>query len=379
MRRARVAFLNNVSGDRFVNTVLSAPETSVVVPSETSGTKKRRELSVCNVVFCLLVLFIHISAEPVTLYDKQSVLYIATLSLWRLSSFVVQGFLFLSGVKLFLPTTRRFSYRKFYLSRLKRVVLPYIAAFVLFYLFFLATGAVEANPLDAARRLALGDLTAHFYFVVVIVQFYLLMPLWRAMAKRGSPLLSVVTSLLLMAILKQYLPEILRVLFGVADFPHNSRLFTSYLFFFILGVFCGEHYERFWKALREQKKAVIVGWILTAFVNCVFIYWNSVGVYYAQWLDNFHILYCFLSILLSLLAAERISVLERRRGRLATLITRIDEASYTVYLVHPLFIFLFDRVARRVGIESVSLRYLLRFIVVYALSCGLCFLFRKRR
>ena len=97
---------------------------------------RRDELSICNVVFCLLVIFIHVSSEPVSFYEKQSVLYVCTLSLWRMSSFVVQGFIFLSGVKFFLKTDG-FSYKKFYLSRVKRVVVPYILASCLFYAYFL--------------------------------------------------------------------------------------------------------------------------------------------------------------------------------------------------------------------------------------------------
>jgi len=100
-------------------------------------TKNRHltEFSICSVIFCLIVVFIHVSSEAVTLYNKQSVIYIIVLSLWRLSSFVVQGFIFLSGLKLFLKSGG-FSYKRFYISRLKRVVIPYIVVFCLFYLYF---------------------------------------------------------------------------------------------------------------------------------------------------------------------------------------------------------------------------------------------------
>lgn len=360
-----------------MNTVLLKPESPPLTPPAVK--KKRDELSLCNAVFCLLVIFIHISAEPVTLYDKQSILYITTLSLWRLSSFVVQGFIFLSGVKLFLNyTPNGFSYKKFFLSRLKRVVIPYVMAACLFYAYFLATNTMEITLPGFLRHLFVGDLTSHFYFVIIICQFYLLMPLWRAMARYANPLIALVTSLVVMMIWKQYLPELLQVIFGIPEFQHNSRLFTSYVFYFILGVFCGLHYNQFTEMLRQQKKAVIIGWIVTSLINCIFIYWNSTGKYYAQWLDSFHILYCFFSIMLSLIAADRLSGARIYREKLLSFSTLMDKASYYIYLVHPLFIFVTDWVMRRAGISSISLRYLLRFIVVYALSMGLCFLWKIR-
>jgi len=356
-----------------MNTVLLKTETPA--PNLPPQKKKREELSLCNVMFCLLVVFIHVSAEPVTLYLKDSILYILTLSCWRLASFVVQGFLFLSGVKLFLNSDPEgFSYPKFFLSRLKRVVLPYIGAFCLFFLYFALCSAVEVSVPAFLRHLFIGDLTSHFYFVIIICQFYLLMPLWRQMARTGSALIALPVSLILMMILKQYLPELLRVLFGVENFAHNSRLFTSYVFYFVLGVFCGLSYDSFLAHLRKQKKAVIALWTVTALVNCIFIYWNSTGKYYAGWLDNFHILYSFLSVLLFLLVSDRLTETEHpllQRG-----VRLLDRASYHIYLVHPLFIFGIDRLMGMAGLQSVSLRYLFRFLAVYALTAGMCLLWK---
>lgn len=345
---------------------------------ETVSRKRREELTLCNVVFCLLVMFIHISSEPVTLYLKDSPIYILTLSLWRLSSFVVQGFLFLSGVKLFLNfRIDDFSYPKFLLGRLRRVVLPYGIAFCFFYAYFLVIRAAEPSLPAVLRHFALGSLTSHFYFVVIIVQFYLLMPLWRRMAKQGSPLICIVTSLILMMILKEYLPELLRVLFGAASFPHNHRLFTSYLFYFVLGVFTGLNYDSFMDTLRKQTKALTAAWAITAVVNCIFIYWNSIGKYYAGWLDNFHILYCFLSILFCLTLADKAVRSKAYEKTLRPPVKAVDKGSYEVYLFHPLVIFLTDQVMNRVGLSSVSLRYGIRFAVVYAVCVGACLLFGK--
>ena len=64
--------------------------------------KRKNELSLLNIIFCLLVIFIHIASAPIAGLSKGSWQYGVFFVPWRLSSFVVQGFIFLSGLKMFL-------------------------------------------------------------------------------------------------------------------------------------------------------------------------------------------------------------------------------------------------------------------------------------
>ena len=100
--------------------------------------KKRNEISYMNVFLCLIVVFIHISGEPVSKLDKNSIGYALFMIPWRLSAFVVQGFIFLSGLKMFLNSGKKknFSCKKYYAARLKKIVLPYVIMVVVFYLYF---------------------------------------------------------------------------------------------------------------------------------------------------------------------------------------------------------------------------------------------------
>lgn len=56
-----------------------------------SSQKRLLELSMMNVLFCMLVILIHVSSEPVSVLSKDSAAYIAVMAPQRLSSFVVQG------------------------------------------------------------------------------------------------------------------------------------------------------------------------------------------------------------------------------------------------------------------------------------------------
>ena len=75
--------------------------------------KKKTELSFLNVFFCALVILIHVLSAPVTQLEKQSVQYALVFFPWRLSAFVVQGFIFLAGLKMALGFSKPVKYGKY--------------------------------------------------------------------------------------------------------------------------------------------------------------------------------------------------------------------------------------------------------------------------
>ena len=95
--------------------------------------KRLSELSYMNLFYCVLVVFIHVSSEPVTTLERSSLQYFAVMIPWRLSAFVVQGFIFLSGVKLFLNMREPFDTVAFWCKRVKSIILPYILWVLIYY------------------------------------------------------------------------------------------------------------------------------------------------------------------------------------------------------------------------------------------------------
>ena len=335
-------------------------------------TRHREELSVCNVFFALLVLLIHTIAEPVNSFARDSFLYFLAVGVWRLSSFVVQGYFFLSGVKLFLGN-RKEPVGKFYLGRLRRVVLPYAAVFCLFTLYFTVVGAVELTVGGFFSQLFTGKLCGHFYYVILIVQFYLLMPLWRLIVDKTDPFTGCITSLLLMVLCKQYLPDVISFLIG-QPFGDNGLLFSSYLFYFVAGTYCGLYYDRFRILLDRYRPVFLTTWAILGAVNWIFIWLSGRGIYYALWLEGFHVLYCIYAIL----GCLSLGYLWRERKLFSLIFFRLaDKWSYHVYLLHPLVIFWGDSIFWRIGLTSLSLRFVLRAILVYGSMAGLVWLAGK--
>ena len=130
------------------------------------GKRRLPELTYMNVLFTLMVISVHILSEAVTTLDRQSVQYFAVYTPWKLFQFVTQGFVFLSGVKLFISS--RTGTGRFYLGRLKRVVLPYVLWVAVYYAYFVQIGYFGFDFLQLIRYIFVGDLSAQFYFVIIM-------------------------------------------------------------------------------------------------------------------------------------------------------------------------------------------------------------------
>ena len=346
--------------------------TEVVTYTIAPRNRRREELSFCNVLFCLLVLFIHISAEPVEGYARDSVLYFLAVGFWRLSSFVVQGYFFLSGIRLFL-SGRQETAGAFYLGRCRRVVLPYAVVFCLFALYFHLSGTASFTPAELLVQFLNGKICGHFYYVILICQFYLLMPLWQRIIRKTNIFLGLLTSLMIMLMSKVYMPELIGFLTG-QDFADNGLLFTSYLFYFIAGTYCGLYYDRFRIFLDRYRRSLLFTWLGLGAVNWIFFWLRSRGVYWASWLELFHVLYCMYAVL----ACLSLGYLWREKKVFRTSLFRAaDKWSYHVYLLHPLVIFMGNSLFRHLGLSSLSLRFLLRTVLVYGVMTGFVWLLGK--
>ena len=129
--------------------------------------RRKKDIVFLNILFCFLVIFIHISSEVVVEMPRDTLFFKTVFCTQRLSSFVVQGFLLLSGVKLFLNKGDRINYFKFYKGRLLRVVLPYVIWVFIYYCYFCKENYFVFSFEELGHFIINGDLSAHFYFIII--------------------------------------------------------------------------------------------------------------------------------------------------------------------------------------------------------------------
>ena len=318
---------------------------------------KKTEINTLNTLFFLLVVFIHVSSEPIKRLDRQSVEFGIMMVLWHLTSFVMQGFVFLSGLKIFLNTKSSFSYPQFIWRRFYKTYLPFVIWTLAYFIYFWLRGYYELSLARLGKYLWLGNIVSPFYFIVVIMQFYLLMPLWRLIVEKVRPAVGILSALVIMVLMKQ------------ARIQYNDRIFTTYLLFWIMGCYAGRRYDDF-KAILSKRAgiALICTAIGSAAFDCYFKYRSMTSNLSIPFQENLHLLYSVATIL---------ALTYIFSNRNFFVLQKISYMGFTVFLSHVLFMNIINERMDFYGLSKISLRFGLRVVFVYSLSLLTGFIWRQ--
>ena len=303
--------------------------------------KRLPELSYLNLTFCILVILIHVLSEPVGTLDKSSLQYFAVMIPFRLSAFVVQGFIFLSGLKLCLGGRDKIYAPALWCRRLKSVVVPYLIWVLLYYCYFVGIGYFPFSFKELFRYAVVGDLVAPFYFIITIVQFYLLAPIFVKLTSGKHTKLFLVLSLVINLIFWIYLPTLLRVT-GIC-----------------------EKYDKLCAVIRRVSALMFTAFPLIA-AGDIILYCNAAKVG-GTVCEIYHMVYSLAAILF--FTALYLKLTDKRKS-MPKILSSADKATFPVYLCHCLFIFILNSEFNKYGINDIGIRLVLRFVIVYIVSFG---------
>ncbi len=314
--------------------------------------KMKYELTYMNIFCAMLVIFIHCASVLISETDKSIRAFNYIFTPWRFSSFVVPAFIFLSGVKMFL-SSKKINYFKFYKGRITRVILPYILWVTIFYLYFVNHQYFDFSWSGLLHELYEGDLVGHFYFVIIIIQFYLLMPVWSFVLKRLDAGIGIVFSVLISMVFGYNLTYIFETISPGIVFPYDDVIFTKYLVYWVCGCYVGMNYERFKQSVLNNKMFITLLFIISAFFDIMLAY--KTYSLTTLWMDNVHLLYCASAILFFFMiftwtadSREKISIFTKA----------LDSQCYNIYLSHCLvIIFLNDYLLVMRGMTDVVNRF----------------------
>ncbi len=269
--------------------------------------------------------------------------------------FSVPIFFFISAFGLFYgqSPSAPFSYRDFLVRRGRAVVIPYLV-WSLFYLIHDAYAyGVGFPPLVSLPGiLFFGNAKYQLYFMVILIWFYLLMPLWRMLLARMTlPLLAVI---LLVQIGFDYwssfntafnlyvygLPEgtLLRALL----FYRLNYWVMHYVFIFLLGGYIALHFDAF-RTLMARHTARLYALGIVSLAALLAWYYKLIlvdgytpleGIYTAHQLSPLGIFYTIGATLALFAFFTRLGT-ENLLGRAFQL---LGKHSYFIYLAHPVAI-----------------------------------------
>ncbi len=362
--------------------------------------RKITEISIYEFFMCMFVITIHLMSEGVDQFTRWSASSITFMTITKLITFAVPGFVFTSAIKLFYNLgDKKLKYPKFLLGRFLKVYLPYMIAVAIYYLIYVYGLKLEGFEKFDIKQLGnfilTGEISAQFYFVILIVQFYILMPLWVAIGKIKSKIFRIsllVVSLVLTIISRMYFPQIvgpfldwlgsLKLFFGnpMAGFDstkyiveivaYTNKFFTSYLVFWIGGMYIGMNYEKFSEEIGSAKGVLYIGWLLLAVAHCILSYLKLCGVTLYTCEPIIVVLFCIFSILGFYIYVNNLTITLESRGK--GFLSSIANASYDIYLIHCLVIFMCYYYMNKADIDGIMTKFWISAGITYTFSIVFC-------
>lgn len=270
--------------------------------------------------------------------------------------FSVPIFFFVSAFGLFwnYKPEAPFHYGTFLKRRLKAVLIPYLVWSFLYMLHYsLTTGETSVWDGEVVfEYLMLGLGSYQLYFLVILIWFYLFMPLWRALIPIlvRQPLRSLSVLLIAQIAFNYYssyclIPSSDNYFWQQAIQYRLSYWVAHYVFVFLLGAVCAIRYADFSALLTRYRRIIAVFFYATLSFMLAAYYWLVLQEQYtpAQAVNTVHqlspegVLYTLASCLFFFNLLRR--PLSRRVSRWLSLLARY---SFPVYLIHPLIMYYLD-------------------------------------
>ncbi|CUH96901.1 putative membrane protein [Propionispora sp. 2/2-37] len=300
-----------------------------------------------------------------------------------LTRFSVPIFFFVSAFGLFLQQkdlSAPLHYIAFMKRRIQAVFIPYVIWSLLYLLHSSIIShnfAVWSLPL-LGKYLFFGLASYQLYFLVLLLWFYALMPLWRIMLRHmlQRPVASILSLLLLQIIFNYYSSYLLHpdlsnaYLNSFIDYRMNYWI-AHYLFIFLLGALCALHFDLFKQVLKHYSGYISLSFLITTFGILFYYYYllfykgysPQEAVFTDHQLSPIGILYTFSSALFWFMVFSS--------GKLPACITStlkiLGKHSYFIYLVHPFVMYVLSYLLSHRGLLMTAANT----IVFYLLTLGI--------
>ena len=229
------------------------------------------EISFFESILCFFVVMIHILSESIDAYAPGTVPSIVLFSVSRLLTFAVPGFVISAGIKFahkfeYTP----FRYFDFVKGRILKIFVPYVFCAVLYYLYFAFRHQYyDFSFVGLIGTIFEGSIAAPFYFIIFIMQIYILSPI-MLMFYKSFPSFFGVALAFVITFASMYLTK---------ELPYSNRIFLNYFLYWTVGCYIGVDFRNKIMKLSGKKHLMLVlGIILTVFY-VIFSYLQFLEVY----------------------------------------------------------------------------------------------------
>ena len=303
---------------------------------------------------CILVVIIHITATPTTVLTPNSVPQLFFLLMNQLSKAAVPIFVFISGFILSkIYEDQRINPLIFWPLRLPKLVLPYILWSLAYYFIYLYKGFYPLDLVFILKGLLYGTFVYHLYFMIIIIQCYLIFPFLHMLAERIGYVKCFILSVLI------------QMTFVGVLFPYKDRFITSYIVYFTLGMLISKQ-NRTAKATYPRLMFTAGLWLTAGLLSfCLSLisqnqWFNITGRFYS----SSYVLISSLSILSLYQFFYILSVKMKLTNKRSSVIKHLSQGTQLIYFAHPLVMFGTEMLLNKIGLYSISIRALIYFMVI---------------
>lgn len=322
--------------------------------------KRLNEIASYEVLLCIFVVMIHALSECIEKLPRGTALSTVAFCISRSMTFVVPAFIISAGAKFANKfKNSKLNYFSFIRGRVLRIYLPYVLIAVIYYLYFVyRLRWFSFNSGQMLEYVGLGTIAAPFYFIVVIMQFYILAPLWLACYKNLTWTAGVSFAVIVTAGLG----------FVLKDFPYGDRIFTAYLMYWIIGCYIGGDFDYNMQTLRRNGKIIIPLGIIFTITYTAMAFGEFCGKSYGYLTELSKIVFSTFASLAYLVVMPKREIFFSEK---------MAPLTYYVYLIHCLVIFEVNHLMSEKGIDEIWVRFLIRMVSVYIVSFLVAFLYSK--
>ncbi|PSL40777.1 surface polysaccharide O-acyltransferase-like enzyme [Planomicrobium soli] len=234
------------------------------------------EIPFVRAIACIMVVFVHVSSGTITAANGS--INTLNLYLYELPRLGTPIFAVISAFLLFGSVNRRgFNIKHFLTSRTTKIVLPFII-WTLIYLSFkkyFYSNEIFPDAQSTAKYFLVGTGYYHLYFMITVIQFYIMFPLLQLIRNRKMLLGFFFVSLLVN--LYWFTGSKIHTGIDLLDIIIGHRSFLlNWIGFFMFGAVLVSYYSEILKFVKRQKVVLFVSAILIFLALCLEIDPNNI-------------------------------------------------------------------------------------------------------
>lgn len=335
-------------------------------------------MDIVRALAILAVVLIHSTSDATVELTKGSLSQILFYTINRACQFAVPLFILISGFVLFYKYCNDWNIKlaiEYSRKRIWKIAVPYTLWSFFYYFFYqyITKREININLHKFFYLFKWGEIAYHLYFMILILQFYLLFPILMTVVKKWTWFKHCLIPLGILIQGSFYL-----YINWDSAFPHVSSLSPAYFAYFLIGGYIGINYAIFKSWMERNFKWIMlitfisgtsyVGMLIAShYTNLLFE--NTPWYYISVLLYSVGIALSFLSLGHLLLNNSYAPIFG---------LHSISSYSFGIYLVHPFLLSTYKYLTKAPGsIWDYNLYTLISFILVFNGAWYLSYSFRK--